>query len=160
MKKTILFALIAILFLAMFTGCRAYRRITPTTPGYEVTNTDGRATTRGFHYRQDGYVTSDRVARDHHHRDGSAVHGYLGRHDGSAIHGRHYRHDGLVTDTDGIIGNGTFADRPALDGHNAAGRATDGRDLAARHGTHHTHTHRGTHAGRTAGTAAHRHHAH
>jgi len=117
MKKTILLALIAILFLVLFTGCRAYRRTTPVTPGYEVTNTDGRATTRGFHYRPDGFAARDGVARDGHHG-------------GSVTHGQHYRHDGRVTDRDGIIGNGTFADRPAA--HNSARRYTDGMDLATR----------------------------
>jgi len=116
MKKTILFALIAIMFLALFTGCRAYRRDNYASPGYEVTNTDGR-TTRGFHYRHDGYVGRDRVTRGHR-RDGGVTRGH---HDGR----QHHRHDGMVTDTDGIIGNGTYADRPA-DGYNGARRATDG----------------------------------
>jgi len=121
MKKTILFALIAILFLAMFTGCRAYRRTAYTAPGgYEVTNTDGR-TTQGFQYRNDGYPSGGNVNRGAHHS----------RHDGY----RHYRHDGLVTDTDGIIGNGTFADRPATNGHNSTIRpGVGGMDGAARGG--------------------------
>ena len=110
MKKTILFALIALMFLALVTGCRAYRRTTPTTPGYEITNTDGRTTTQGFHYRHDGYVGRS------YPQAGSATHSY---------HGRHHRHDGLVTDRDGIIGNGTHADRPA-DDYNPIRRPTDG----------------------------------
>ena len=113
MKKTILFALIAIMFLALFTGCRAYRRTTPyTAPGYEVTNNGG-TTTRGFHYREDGYPSGGRVTRGHQ-RDGGMTRGHHPGHDG--LH--NYRHDGRVTDTDGIIGNGTFADRPATDGTN------------------------------------------
>ena len=124
MKKTILFALIAILFLAMFTGCRGYYRRTPSiAPGYEVTNTDGR-TTRGFHYRQDGYATRDGMSRGHY-RGGSVTHGnHPGRHDARTHWG-----DGLVTDTDGRIGNGTFADRPA-DGYGTARRAADSAGIA------------------------------
>jgi len=119
MKRTILFALIALMFLAMFTGCRAYRRTAVTAPGHVVTNTDG-ATTRGFHYRNDGHVAGG------YHRDGRATHGYQGR-----VHGQHagrsFRQDGLVTDTDGIIGNGTGSDRPVLDGMNGTSRGLYGR---------------------------------
>jgi len=129
MKKTILFALIAILFVAMFTGCRAsYRRVPVTTPGYEITNTDGR-TTRGFHYRNDGYAARDGVTRGHY-RDGSVTHGnHPGRY-----HSRNQWGDGLITDSDGRIGNGTFADRPA-DRHGTTTRRTPDGVESTRHYT-------------------------
>ncbi|MCL2587800.1 MAG: hypothetical protein FWD84_00140 [Oscillospiraceae bacterium] len=121
MKKALLFALIAILLVTMFTGCRAYRRTTVTTPGYEVTtNTDGR-TTRGV----DGLVTGDGVTRNYHTGTSTRVtpshHGHTNLHTDA-------RHDGRVTDTDGIIGNGTFADRPAAHGTHSARRPVDGVD--------------------------------
>lgn len=109
MKRVILFALIAVLFVALFTGCRAYRRTDVTAPGHAVTHTDGAARNRGFHYRSDGYVAGSRATHGTHHaRDGMT-------------RGHHYRHDGLVTDTDGLVGNGTHADRaytarPNVDG--------------------------------------------
>lgn len=122
MKRTILFALIAVMFLAMFTGCRAYRRTAVTTPNHAVTNTDGR-TTRGFHYRNDGHVTGGT------HRDGRATHGHHGRMHSSPA-GRSYRQDGRITDTDGIIGNGTGADRPAIvDGANGTTGGLGGRTV-------------------------------
>jgi len=126
MKKTILFALIALLFLAMFTGCRAYRRTAYTEPGHAVTNTDGR-TTQGFQYRNDGYSTGDRVTRGHQ-RDSNMTQGQHSRH--GSYH--NYRHDGLVTDTDGIIGNGTFADRPFAGTNTTTHRGAGGMDGVTR----------------------------
>jgi len=116
MKRTILFALIAVMFLAMFTGCRAYRRnhTFHTAPGHTITNHDGRTTTnRGFHYRTDGSVSNGHRATD------GRVATRDNRLDGH-MNGHGFRHDGRVTDHDGIIGNGTHADRPAgLEGYRA-----------------------------------------
>ena len=118
MRKALLIALIAILFVALFTGCRAYRRTTVTTPGYEVTtNTDGR-TTRGV-YPNNGTMPGTGVTVHPSH----TVHNNTRQNTTS-----HYRHDGRVTDTDGIIGNGTFADRPAADGYSTPRRAVDSVD--------------------------------
>ena len=142
MKKTILFALIAILFLTLFTGCRAYRGSYSTMPGYEVTDIGGRPT-RGFHYRSDGYVSTDRVTRGHH-RGGHVTRGHHDGHHGGH-HARHnFRHDGLVTDTDGRIGNGTFADRP-IDRDGAVRWGVSGVD-----NTRNFHGHMGAGAGHAA----------
>ena len=104
MKRIIWFALAALMFLALFTGCNT---------GRTVVGTDGvhRGARDGYHYRHDGYVTDGR----HHHRtDGHRHH---------RTDGHRYRHDGRVTDTDGIIGNGTNT-RP--NGRVNHGRAIDG----------------------------------
>ncbi|MCL2563503.1 MAG: hypothetical protein FWE08_05650 [Oscillospiraceae bacterium] len=118
MKRTILFALLAVMFLAMVTGCRAYRRNTVTAPTHEITNTHGR-TNRSFHHRNDGHVGThtnrSHLARDGHH---------------ARTHVRNHRHDGLVTDTDGIIGNGTHADRPSVGSVYGSSRNLDGGRMA------------------------------
>ena len=97
MKKTIMFALLVLLFLALFTGCRAYRRTDVTVPGHYVTNTDGR-TTQGFQYRSDGYPAG---VRDHG-----------------------YRHDSLVTGRDGVVGHGNTVTRPHTSGMTGMDRVT------------------------------------
>jgi len=109
MKRTILFVLAAILFVALFTGCRAYRRTDAVTPGYHATERHN-GTARSFHYRNDGYVAGHNATRDSSLTRAPYTYGH-----------HNYRHDGMVTDTDGVIGNGIHAD-----GYNAARRAADG----------------------------------
>ena len=91
-----MFVLLALMLLALFTGCRAYRRTDVTAPGHYVTNTDG-AVSRGFQYRSDGYPAGTR---------------YRGYHHGSHIYGQ----DGLVTGRDGVAGSGNLATRPHTSG--------------------------------------------
>jgi len=118
MKRTITFALIALMFFGLFTGCGAYRRTAVVTPESGVT--DGTRVTRGGapHHRRDGIANNGRVTRGHH-RDGH--HMTRGHH---VTRGHHYRHDGLVNHTDGTLGNGLYGSR--MDNHTAARRATDG----------------------------------
>ena len=116
MKRGILLVLIGLLLVSTLVGCNTYRRHVVTTPDTNVTQSDGtRAATRGgFRYRTDGQVVDGRTHRRTH---GHYAHrGHYGAHS--------YRHDGRVTDTDGIIGDGTHADRPA-DGRHATRRAVE-----------------------------------
>jgi len=99
MKRGILLVLIGLLLVASMAGCNAYRRSVVTAPENTVETRSSRGEgTRDFHYRRDGQVV-----------------------DGTRRHVQHnYRHDGRVTDTDGLIGNGTHAD-----GHHTTRRATE-----------------------------------
>ena len=114
MKRTISFALIALMFLALFAGCNTYRRPVVTAPDNAVV--DGNRVTRGAHNRTDGIGTDGRVHRGHY------------RHDGARITRGHYRHDGLITDTDGVVGNGSYADRPLQDANRITRRLDGARD--------------------------------
>jgi len=135
MKKAITFTLIAILFLGLFAGCNTYTR--PVVHG-----TDGARVTRGFQYRDDGYVTDGGTTR--HARGttdgGTARHAHVrdglrdGHHAGNTLH--HFRYGGHGTSLDGrttnrglnmhsattdpnVLGNshyGSGAMRPAVDG--------------------------------------------
>jgi len=121
MKKTIMFVLLALLFLALFTGCRAYRRTDVTVPGHYVTNTDGR-TTQSFQYRSDGYPAGVRQDGLVTSRDGVAGHGNtVTRPHTSGVTGITGNHHGTtartttpsvtprVSGTGGITGGGTSA---------------------------------------------------
>ena len=105
MKKTIGFVLAALMFLSFLVGCNTYRTVDP-----GVVHRDGHTTRADYHYRHDGVVT-DRGVRDTTARSRSNYH-----HDRTDRH-HIYRNDGIVTDRDGHIGNGSFADRPAVNRH-------------------------------------------
>ncbi|MCL2368922.1 MAG: hypothetical protein FWC72_07985 [Oscillospiraceae bacterium] len=100
MKKMISFVLVALMLLTFLVGCHAYRRA-----DYGVRHHDGNMTTRGHVYRHDG-VTPDRNVRDTNRSPSIYNYDRTDRY-------HHYRNDGMVTDRDGLIGNGSFADRPA-----------------------------------------------
>ena len=116
MKRGIVLVLIGLLLVASLVGCNAYRRNVVTTPETHVT---APGVTRGnFRYRGDGQVVDGRTHRRTHR-----------------THGHHnYRHDGRITDTDGIIGDGSHADRPP-DGRHTTGRAADRLEDGARNTT-------------------------
>jgi len=110
MKRTITFTLIALMFLALFTGCNTYRRSAVTTPENGVV--DGNRVTRG-HNRTGGALTDGHGVRGHHGRGGHVTRGHHNRHHG-ATRGNVY-HD--------------YASRSA-DGYSPAVRGADGAAVA------------------------------
>ena len=113
MKRGILLVLIGLLLVGTLVGCGTYRRNVVTTPDNAVTHGTTDGVTRGsFRYRNDGQVVDGRT----HRRAHRGTHGYHGTHN--------FRYDGRVTDTDGIIGDGTHADRPPT-GHRAVRRGAN-----------------------------------
>ena len=92
MKKAITFTLIAILFLGLFAGCNTYTRPV-------VHEADGARVTRGFQYRDDGFLTDGGTTRRAHVND----HVRDGRHHDGTLH--NFRYGGGVTGFDGRATN-------------------------------------------------------
>ena len=114
MKKTIAFAMIAIMVLALFAGCHTgYRRTAATRPDGMVS--DGVA--RDPLYRHDNVVTDRNVTRGT----------YPGGHAVTPGYHPYNRNDSLTRGSEGLFGGNVNGNTGRVtDNHHTARRATDG----------------------------------